>query len=49
MAEENVVLFEKKGHVAIFTLNRPKAMNAVSMERGEGVCVCVCEGGGAGG
>lgn len=25
-----VVLFEKRGHVAIFTLNRPEAMNAVS-------------------
>jgi enoyl-CoA hydratase len=30
MAEENVVLFEKRGHIAIFTLNRPKAMNAIS-------------------
>jgi len=29
---EELVLFEKKGHVAIFTMNRPKAMNAVSGE-----------------
>lgn len=29
---EPVVLFRKEGHVAIFTLNRPKAMNAVSAE-----------------
>ena len=28
----DVVLYEKRGHVAIFTLNRPKAMNAVSGE-----------------
>ena len=25
-----LVLMEERGHVAIFTLNRPKAMNAVS-------------------
>lgn len=30
MAEEQVVLFEKRGHIGVFTLNRPKAMNAVS-------------------
>mmetsp|Transcript_122900 Transcript_122900/g.223338 ORF Transcript_122900/g.223338 Transcript_122900/m.223338 type:complete len:287 (-) Transcript_122900:46-906(-) len=30
MAEEPVVLFEKHGHIAVFTLNRPKAMNAIS-------------------
>lgn len=30
MAEEQVVLFEKRGHIGIFTLNRPKAMNAIS-------------------
>ena len=29
---EPVVLFRKEGHVAIFTLNRPKAMNAVSAD-----------------
>eukprot|EP00127_Corallochytrium_limacisporum_P001602 Clim_evm5s69 gene=Clim_evmTU5s69 len=29
---ESVVLFEKRGHVAIFTLNRPKDRNAVSYE-----------------
>mmetsp|Transcript_16209 Transcript_16209/g.31381 ORF Transcript_16209/g.31381 Transcript_16209/m.31381 type:complete len:261 (+) Transcript_16209:169-951(+) len=28
--EEELVRFERRGHVAIFTLNRPKAMNAVS-------------------
>eukprot|EP00939_MAST-03C_sp_MAST-3C-sp1_P001484 g1484.t1 len=27
-----VVLYEKRGHVAIFTLNRPRAMNAVNHE-----------------
>lgn len=32
MAEQDVVKFEKRGHVAIFTLNRPTAMNAVSFE-----------------
>lgn len=26
------VLFEKRGHVAIFTLNRPEAMNAVNLQ-----------------
>mmetsp|Transcript_40094 Transcript_40094/g.90496 ORF Transcript_40094/g.90496 Transcript_40094/m.90496 type:complete len:264 (+) Transcript_40094:65-856(+) len=30
MAEETVVKFEKRGHVAVFTLDRPSAMNAVS-------------------
>lgn len=30
MADEPVVLFEKRGHIAVFTLNRPKAMNAIS-------------------
>lgn len=30
MAEDKVVLFEKREHVAIFTLNRPSAMNAIS-------------------
>jgi len=30
MAEEQVVLFEKRGHVGVFTLNRPKARNAIS-------------------
>jgi len=30
-----LILFEKKGHIAIFTLNRPKAMNAVSAELSE--------------
>mmetsp|Transcript_12512 Transcript_12512/g.20240 ORF Transcript_12512/g.20240 Transcript_12512/m.20240 type:complete len:257 (+) Transcript_12512:418-1188(+) len=29
---EDLVLFEKHGHIAVFTLNRPKAMNAVSGE-----------------
>lgn len=29
---DELVLFEKRGHVAIMTLNRPKAMNAVSGE-----------------
>ena len=27
---ETLVLFEKKGHVGIITLNRPRAMNAIS-------------------
>jgi enoyl-CoA hydratase/carnithine racemase len=27
-----VIKYEKQGHVAVFTLNRPKAMNAVSFE-----------------
>ena len=27
---ETVVKFERVGHVAVFTLDRPKAMNAVS-------------------
>eukprot|EP00421_Protoceratium_reticulatum_P016878 CAMPEP_0168384810 /NCGR_PEP_ID=MMETSP0228-20121227/14603_1 /TAXON_ID=133427 /ORGANISM="Protoceratium reticulatum, Strain CCCM 535 (=CCMP 1889)" /LENGTH=263 /DNA_ID=CAMNT_0008397989 /DNA_START=137 /DNA_END=928 /DNA_ORIENTATION=+ len=27
---QQVVLFEKRGHVGIFTLNRPEAMNAIS-------------------
>mmetsp|Transcript_11845 Transcript_11845/g.13720 ORF Transcript_11845/g.13720 Transcript_11845/m.13720 type:complete len:256 (-) Transcript_11845:26-793(-) len=35
MEEQDLVLFEKKGHIAIFTLNRPKAMNAVSAELSE--------------
>jgi enoyl-CoA hydratase len=30
MAAEQVVLFEQRGHIGIFTLNRPKAMNAIS-------------------
>lgn len=30
MADEQVVLFEKRGHVAIFTLHRPDAMNAMT-------------------
>jgi enoyl-CoA hydratase len=29
---EEVILFEKRDNIAIFTLNRPKAMNAVSYE-----------------
>ena len=29
---EQVVLFERRGHVAVFTLNRPSAMNAVNHE-----------------
>ena len=28
----SVVLFERKGHVAVFTLNRPSARNAVNAE-----------------
>ena len=32
MAEEDIIKFERKGHVAVFTLNRPSAMNAVSFE-----------------
>ena len=35
MASPPVVLFERRGHVGIFTLNRPKAMNAVSGEVAE--------------
>lgn len=35
MGDEKVVLFEKRGHVGIFTLNRPKAMNAISAEVSE--------------
>lgn len=30
MADAEEVLYERRGHVAVFTLNRPKAMNAVS-------------------
>ncbi len=31
MAEEqNLVLFERRGNVALFTLNRPGAMNAIN-------------------
>ena len=30
MGDETVVKFERIGHVAVFTLDRPKAMNAVS-------------------
>lgn len=30
MAEEEVVLYEQSGHVAIFTLNRPAARNAIN-------------------
>lgn len=29
-AEEPVVIFEKRGHVAIFSINRPEAMNALN-------------------
>jgi enoyl-CoA hydratase len=29
---KDIIRFEKRGHVAIFTLNRPEAMNAVSFE-----------------
>lgn len=29
---EPLVKFEKNGNIAVFTLNRPKAMNAVSAE-----------------
>lgn len=32
---EPLVKFEKNGHIAVFTLNRPKAMNAVSAELAE--------------
>ena len=35
MASPPVVLFERRGHVGIFTLNRPSAMNAVSGEVAE--------------
>eukprot|EP00927_Polykrikos_kofoidii_P071214 TRINITY_DN67513_c0_g1_i1.p1 TRINITY_DN67513_c0_g1~~TRINITY_DN67513_c0_g1_i1.p1 ORF type:complete len:266 (-),score=60.51 TRINITY_DN67513_c0_g1_i1:67-864(-) len=31
-SNDDVVLFERRGHVGIFTLNRPKAMNAISDE-----------------
>lgn len=34
MGDEKFVLFEKRGHVGIFTLNRPRVMNAVNAEFG---------------
>lgn len=30
--KDDIIKFERRGHVAIFTLNRPEAMNAVSFE-----------------
>ena len=35
MSEEEEVKFEVQGRIAIFTLNRPKALNAVSSELSE--------------
>ena len=35
MSETQFVKFEIEGHLAIFTLNRPKAMNAVNQKLSE--------------
>ena len=34
-ADQDPVLYEKRGHIGIFTLNRPKAMNAVNRQLSE--------------
>lgn len=37
MAENEAVLYEKKGHVALITMNRPKSLNSMSLDLVEGL------------